>query len=217
MKKAILSLAITTLVAGAAVAQTIDYGMVAAQVQSPAGTPLPVSTGGFQLYVTNGVFTPNATSTLSDITSNMRLVTGSFSSIDASLPGQFYAASIFPATSSANIPTGSLLYVLASTSSSFSATAPWALITGSDSSWLSPNAAEPTAFTVIELSYAGNSIVSAGNGGPGVGAYFGSTPGTTTSAGDANLVLVPEPSTYALLAMSGIGMAGYVIRRRRRA
>jgi len=34
----------------------------------------------------------------------------------------------------------------------------------------------------------------------------------------ANTVtMVPEPSTYALLAMSGIGMAGYVIRRRRRA
>ncbi|MFM8809185.1 MAG: PEP-CTERM sorting domain-containing protein, partial [Chthoniobacterales bacterium] len=32
-----------------------------------------------------------------------------------------------------------------------------------------------------------------------------------------NVLLVPEPSTYALLAISGIGFAGYVIRRRRRA
>ena len=31
-----------------------------------------------------------------------------------------------------------------------------------------------------------------------------------------NLSVVPEPSTYALLAMSAAGMAGYVIRRRRR-
>lgn len=31
-----------------------------------------------------------------------------------------------------------------------------------------------------------------------------------------NLSVVPEPSTYALLAMSAAGMAGYVVRRRRR-
>lgn len=31
------------------------------------------------------------------------------------------------------------------------------------------------------------------------------------------VLLVPEPSTYALLAMSGIAVAGYVFRRRRRA
>ncbi len=29
-------------------------------------------------------------------------------------------------------------------------------------------------------------------------------------------VVVPEPSTYAMLALSGLGFAGYVIRRRRR-
>ena len=31
-----------------------------------------------------------------------------------------------------------------------------------------------------------------------------------------NLSVVPEPSTYALLALSAMGMAGYVVRRRRR-
>ena len=39
--------------------------------------------------------------------------------------------------------------------------------------------------------------------------------GTLASAN--TVAMVPEPSTYALLAMSGIGLAGYVIRRRRRA
>jgi hypothetical protein len=33
----------------------------------------------------------------------------------------------------------------------------------------------------------------------------------------SNIAVVPEPSTYALLALSGLAFGGYVIRRRRRA
>lgn len=40
---------------------------------------------------------------------------------------------------------------------------------------------------------------------------------SSSLTGGATFTSVPEPSTYALLAMSGIGVAGYVIRRRRRA
>jgi len=31
-----------------------------------------------------------------------------------------------------------------------------------------------------------------------------------------NMEIVPEPSTYALLALSAVGLGGYVLRRRRR-
>ena len=44
--------------------------------------------------------------------------------------------------------------------------------------------------------------------GNGKSAYF--------SIGSLDLNVVPEPSTYAMLAMAGVGFAGYVVRRRRR-
>jgi hypothetical protein len=44
--------------------------------------------------------------------------------------------------------------------------------------------------------------------GDGKFAYF--------SEGSLQVNVVPEPSTYAMLALAGAGFAGYVIRRRRR-
>jgi hypothetical protein len=44
--------------------------------------------------------------------------------------------------------------------------------------------------------------------GDGKFAYF--------KEGSLQVEVVPEPSTYAMLALAGAGFAGYVIRRRRR-
>jgi hypothetical protein len=191
---------------------TIDYGMTAASIFSPAGTVLVG--GGFQLMGTVGSFNP-ANASLGDIlnSSNMLTVNASFTSIDIANPGQFYKAGILSDWSTGvNVPSGKQLYVLASASSTFDSASPWALITGSNSSWLAPDPGNPGS-TAIELSFLNNSVVAAGFGGPGVGAYFGSS-GNTISAGDANLTLVPEPSTYALMALGGLVLF-FIVRRRK--
>jgi hypothetical protein len=222
MKKTLLCtvLALAVIVAPQAHSQSIDYGMIAGFVQSPLGTDLVG--GGFQLLGVTPLsgFNP-AGASLSDLlnAANMLSVSNSFTTIDIENPGQFYTMELPTLWSNGNTITGNTqLYILASTSATFSLTAPWALVTGTDTSWFSPNPTDPFGSSIIEMSLAGNSIIAAGNGGPGVGAYFDPDgPGTTVSPGDANVVLVPEPSTYALLVLGGLALAGHVIRRRRRA
>jgi hypothetical protein len=196
-------------------AQSIDYGMVAATVQSPASTSL--IGGGFQLMGVKPASGFNPTNaTLASILdpANMLVVLNSFTTIDAGAPGQFYTAGLLPLWSdSSSIPSNTKLYILGSTSSSFSLTEPWTLVSGTDAGWLSPVTTDPTAMSIIEMSLGGNSLV-AGS----VGNYFSPNgPGTTVSPGDASVVLVPEPSTYALLSLAGLALGGYAARRRLRA
>ncbi len=221
MKKTLATLSVLAVSLATPVlrAQSIDYGMVAGFVQSPADSNLVG--GGFQLLgvTPSSGFNP-AGATLANLlnSANMLSVSNSFATIDVGAPGQFYQPGLLTFWSTgATIATGTKLYALASTSPTFDLSAPWALVTGTDVGWSSPNPTDPFGYSNIELSLAGNTIIAAGNGGPGTGAYFGATPGTTLSAGDANLTLVPEPSTYALLSLAGLALGGYAARRRLRA
>lgn len=198
-------------------AQSIDYGMTAMMVESPAGTPLVG--GGFQLLgITPASGFNPAGASLSAIlnAANMLSVSNSSTTIDAANPGQFYQGGLLPQFSTgATIAGGSTLYVLASTSPTFDLAAPWALVTGTDIGWLSPVPTDPFGFSGIELSLAGNSIVA------GEGASWSPVgspnPLTVSDPAGSSLVLVPEPSTYALLSLAGLALGGYAARRRLRA
>lgn len=205
-----------TALSGTVKAQSIDYGMVGAAVNSPVGTPL--AGGGFNLLgvTPSSGFNPVGASLSSILSSaNMLSVSGAFTGIGAGDAGQFYVAGL-PTTwsTSVTIITGTQLYILASISPTFDAAAPWALVTGTDQSWLSPNPTDPFGSSIIELSLPGNSIIASS----GVSdAFFGSSAPGSQLANNDNLNLVPEPSTYALLGLAGLALGGYAARRRRRA
>lgn len=220
MKKTLTTIIFSSflLIAHHAQSQSTDYGMLGATVQRLPDINIADNQGVFLLLTVTPAsgFNP-AGATLADIanSSNMLAVSNSLSSIQ--LEGQFYVPGLSPTYSTgATIATGSQYYVWASLEGSLSATvAPWTLITGTDSGWFAPNPLDPLGSSLIDLSTAGNFIIAEGNNNGS--AYFG-TPGNKTSGGEANLVLaVPEPSTYALLALSSLALGGYVMRRRRQA
>jgi hypothetical protein len=106
-----------------------------------------------------------------------------------------------------NIAIGAPLFASIFTGASYSSSA--AQIVLSDPSWIAPT----FTITTPELAW----TLTASTIAMPLAAFGNSTGTYSYNSGSPEITTVPEPSTYALLAMSGLALGGYVIRRRRRA
>lgn len=216
---AYLALALAASFATSALAQTIDYGMYP-NSRLFTSTNWTVTTarlngGSAALGTFTGGFTYDFSSkTRSQLLADFTILSGSTLSGTIGTNGSFlsgrFAVSALPTTLSLNTP----LFALITTGSSLT-TGDFAYIGGSSAvlspTWLAPDPGNPLGSTIIDLQAANNKVWA------GQAVFQNSSDGGITANAASSLAVVPEPSTYALLAMSGIGLAGYVVRRRRRA
>ena len=197
-------------------AAQVDFGMTLGVVNNN-GSVL-ANSGLFQLGTFSGYsdgvgsayFTGKDYSTLASAFTSFSLIPPSSAPTDAG--GQFYY-SYDTASTAAN----TRLFAWAYSTTSASSSANWAIVSGTisgtgdyNNAWLAV-APDGTTVNIIELGINSNVLYAQSNVGSGFSAN------TFFDPNGANLNLVPEPSTYALLSLAGLALGSYVVRRRRRA
>lgn len=221
MKKYLTLLATAaTMIAASQASVTINFGM--GNMYSSTGTTTAFPSGGLLnlLALDSGTWSsayPNLATALSTNTSSWTLpgttLVGQIANDDSG--GAGVTGGAFSFSYSGNFGAGDQLLIVAYPGLTLASSSPGAgkagffyrtdsIVDGSLIAYVAP--ADGGAYDLF--SYTGDL------GGTSPNNQFTSGTGAT---GGQGFTTVPEPSTYALLAMSGIGMAGYVIRRRRRA
>jgi hypothetical protein len=225
MKKAILSiLAAGALASSGSASVTINFGMGDAYSGTNTSTPLFPSGGLINLLaLDSGTWTgtfPDLVSTFSNLTNSFTpagVTRAAFAGADAS--GAFGASFVYNYSGGFN--TGDELLVVAYPTLTTGSASPGLnapgfffrttlIVDGSAISYTAP--ADGGTYDLFSYTLGQSGTFANSQFTSGAGAAAGSGTGFT----GGGFTTVPEPSTYALLAMGAAALGGYVIRRRKR-
>jgi hypothetical protein len=213
MKKTLLVALLTSIVQ--IQAAQVDFGMTLGVVNNNGS--LLANSGLFQVGTFSGYsdgvgasyFTGKDYATLLSSFTSFPLLDGN-GQTDSS--GQFYFS-----LDTGTTPANTRLFAWAYSTTTASPSANWSIASGTiggvgdfNTAWLSV-APLDTTVNVIELGYNSNVLYASSSPLSNFG------PNAEFDPNGANLNLVPEPSTYALLSLAGLAIGGYAVRRRLRA
>ncbi len=218
MKKHIIATAIAAALASqAAVASvTINFGMANAYGSTNTSTPFAATGLVNLLSLDSGTWAG-----LGDLNALFTSLTNSFTPAGVTLAGQFVAGSsgsldgAFVFNYSGNFNAGDQLMIVAYPTLTLASVNPGLntpgfffrtdlVVDGSDIAYVAPSdgfSGSLFSYTIDQSGTFANDQFTSGAG----------------AAGGSGFTTVPEPSTYALLAMSGLALGGYIVRRRNRA